>query len=160
MVAVLDDVRYRSIDEDMRARARLTLVGSDPARRPPGRIRPGPVKSRVARRYAKPVVSCRVAANRRLAVLLAALVIALGSLLFALQAALGGGAGGPLTTGAASRGAPRPAAAHAWMVRPGDTLWGVAVAVQRHGDVRPLVDRLSAQVGGQPLVVGQRLTLP
>ncbi|MGI8752634.1 MAG: LysM peptidoglycan-binding domain-containing protein [Acidimicrobiales bacterium] len=91
---------------------------------------------------------------------LAVLVAALVSVLLALQAALGGGAGGPLTTGAASAGAPRPAAAHAWMVRPGDTLWGIAVAVQPHGDVRPLVDRLSAQVGGRPLVVGQRLTLP
>lgn len=159
MVAVLADARYRSTDEDMRARPRLTVVGSDPARRPPGRIRPERVESRIAPRYAPPV-SRRVAANRRLAVVLAALVVALGSVLFALQAALGGGAGGPLTTGAASRGAPRPAAAQAWMVRPGDTLWGIAVAVHPHGDVRPLVDRLSAQVGGRPLAVGQRLTLP
>ena len=107
-----------------------------------------------------PTVSRRVAANRRRAVVLVALVLALVSLLFALRAALGGGAGGPLTIGAASAGAPQPAAAHAWQVRPGDTLWSIAVAVHPHGDVRPLVDRLSNQVGGRPLMVGQRLTLP
>ncbi|MDQ2726453.1 MAG: LysM peptidoglycan-binding domain-containing protein [Actinomycetota bacterium] len=108
----------------------------------------------------RPVVSRRVAANRRAAVLLAGFVVAVLSMLFALQAALGGGAGGPLITGAASAGAPRPAATHAWLVRPGDTLWSIAAAVHPHGDVRPLVDRLSAQVGGRPLMVDQRLTLP
>ena len=126
-----------------------------PVRRPsPAMWRPAPAVQR------PPTVSRRVAANRRRAVVLVALVLGLISLLFALRAALGGGAGGPLTIGAASAGAPRPAAAHAWQVRPGDTLWSIAVAVHPHGDVRPLVDRLSSQVGGRPLLVGQRLTLP
>ncbi len=159
MVAVLANARYRSLDEDMRVDPGLTVDGPDPgrwARRPMPSWR---IQSQVAPRYTPPMVSGRVAANRRRAVLLT-LVVALGSVLFALQAALGGGAGGPLTTGAASGGAPRPAAAHAWVVRPGDTLWGIALAVEPHGDVRPLVDRLSAQVGGRTLVVGQRLTLP
>jgi hypothetical protein len=104
-----------------------------------------------------------VAANRRRAVLLAtlaAVLVAAVCVLLALQAALGGGAGGPLTAGAASAGASRPAATRVWMVRPGDTLWTIAEAVHPRGDVRPIVDRLSAQVGGRPLMVGQRLTLP
>lgn len=82
------------------------------------------------------------------------------AILIALQAALGGGGGGPLTTAAASRGAPQPAAARAWAVRPGDTLWSIAVAIHPHGDVRPLVDHLSAEVHGQPLVVGEHIALP
>jgi nucleoid-associated protein YgaU len=109
------------------------------------------------------VISPRVAANRRRAVflvLIAAALAAAVSVLLALQAALGGGAGGPLTAGAASAGAPRPAATRVWVVRPGDTLWTIAEAVHPRGDVRPLVDRLSAQVGGRPLTVGRLLTLP
>ena len=118
----------------------------------------------------RPSVSPRVAANRRLAgallVLTLALVAVLVAVLFALQAALGGGSGGPLTVGATSTGAVQYAGAvqsassRAWVVRPGDTLWSIAVAILPHGDVRPLVDRLSAEVGGRPLLVGQHVTLP
>ncbi|MDQ6782434.1 MAG: LysM peptidoglycan-binding domain-containing protein [Actinomycetota bacterium] len=100
-----------------------------------------------------------VANRRRLAVLLASLFVAVAAM-FALEAALGGGAGGPLTAGAASAGAPRPVVARSWVVRPGDTLWRIAVAMHPGGDVRPLVDRLSSHLGGRPLLVGQRLTLP
>ena len=61
-------------------------------------------------------------------------------------------AGGPLPS--------RATAAHVWVVHPGDTLWGIAVASGDRGDVRPLVDELSAEVHGQPLQVGERITLP
>jgi hypothetical protein len=160
VVAVLADTDNRFEDEHDRVHLRPTLVGSYPVRRSAPAVSRRPAVSQRPAVSRRPAVSQRVAANRRLAVVLAALAIALVSLLFALQAALGGGAGGPLTTGAASAGAPRPAAVHAWLVRPGDTLWSIAVAVHPRGDVRPLVDRLSAQVGGRPLMVGQRLILP
>ena len=40
--------------------------------------------------------------------------------------------------------ASRPAAARMYVVRPGDTLWGIATGlVGRAGDPRPVVDRLA-----------------
>jgi hypothetical protein len=45
-------------------------------------------------------------------------------------------------------------------VRAGDTLWTIARRLQPSGDVRPLVDRLAAAVGGGPLVPGDRIPLP
>ncbi|HET9690417.1 MAG TPA: hypothetical protein VFP61_04655 [Acidimicrobiales bacterium] len=56
--------------------------------------------------------------------------------------------------------APRPVAAHTWVVRPGDTAWGIALASGATGDIRPVVDAIEAQVGGGPLVVGERISLP
>ena len=46
------------------------------------------------------------------------------------------------------------------VVRPGDTLWHIARGLQPEGDVRPLVQRLSAVRGGAPLQVGERVVLP
>jgi hypothetical protein len=54
----------------------------------------------------------------------------------------------------------RPVAARVWVVHPGDTLWSIALASGDRGDIRPLVDRLSAEVHNQPLQVGERLILP
>jgi hypothetical protein len=51
-------------------------------------------------------------------------------------------------------------AARVWVVQPGDTLWGIAHHLQPSGDIRPLVDRLSAEVHGRPLQVGQALPIP
>lgn len=52
------------------------------------------------------------------------------------------------------------ASARVWIVRPGDTLWSIALASGAKGDIRPLVDRLSKEVGGRPLQVGERIVLP
>lgn len=79
--------------------------------------------------------------------------------LLSLHGALGWVGGGPLTT-AGLPGVPQPAAARVWVVRPGDTLWGIARATGATGDLRPLVDRLSAEVGGQPLQPGEHIALP
>lgn len=75
--------------------------------------------------------------------------------------------GGPLAaTDAASAsglfGTAIPAAATSkvWVVRPGDTLWNIAVALDPHGDVRPLVDRLAAEVGDSPLYPGEEIQIP
>lgn len=74
------------------------------------------------------------------------------------QAGAAGHAGdGPL---AVPGGPAIPAAEHAWVVQPGDTLWEIARRVQPAGDIRPLVDELDAQTHGRPLEVGERLTLP
>lgn len=67
--------------------------------------------------------------------------------------------GGPLTaTGAA--GSVSPAGAAVWVVHPGDTLWSIASTVEPGADERPLVDRLSAEVGNRPLYPGEVLALP
>lgn len=53
-----------------------------------------------------------------------------------------------------------PVARASYVVRPGDTLWQIARALQPTGDVRPLVQRLAAGRAGTPLLVGERLVLP
>jgi len=66
--------------------------------------------------------------------------------------------GGPL---AASQ--PRSAAAPAtavYVVQPGDTLWTLARRAHPTGDLRPVVGRLTAALGGRALRPGQRIVLP
>jgi hypothetical protein len=57
-------------------------------------------------------------------------------------------------------GSTRSAAVQVWTVKPGDTLWSIALSVHPKGDIRPLADALSAEVHGQPLVVGEPITIP
>jgi hypothetical protein len=78
---------------------------------------------------------------------------------FGLQAALGRIGGSPLAA-AGAPGGPEPAAARIWTVRPGDTLWSIAEAVDHRGDVRPLVDRLAAELGGSLLYPGESVAIP
>ncbi|HVM02376.1 MAG TPA: LysM domain-containing protein [Acidimicrobiales bacterium] len=94
------------------------------------------------------------------------IVVALVALLALVV--LGGGAVLPGRTPLTSPG-PSPAAGvvpvapvaeTSYVVRPGDTLWGIARAAQPSGDVRPLVQWLARQRGGAPLRVGERLVLP
>jgi hypothetical protein len=67
--------------------------------------------------------------------------------------------GGPLTTTGATSG-PQAAAAQAWVVKPGDTIWSIATSLDPRGDVRPLVDRLYNEVGGAPLYPGETIPIP
>lgn len=93
------------------------------------------------------------------AALLVGIVLFLMVATLAVQAALGRTGGGPLAaTGALPGG--QLADDQAWVVRPGDTIWSIAEAVEPHGDVRPLVDRISAELGGRPLYAGERLNIP
>jgi hypothetical protein len=76
-----------------------------------------------------------------------------------LQAALGRTGAGPL----ASTGAPggsHPAAVRVWIVRPGDTLWSIAEVADPRGDVRPLVDRMAAALGGTTVYPGEAIPMP
>jgi hypothetical protein len=54
----------------------------------------------------------------------------------------------------------RTIAQRVWVVRPGDTLWSIALASGARGDIRPEVDALSSEVHGQALQVGERIVLP
>ena len=88
--------------------------------------------------------------------LLALVVLCVG---IAARAALGRIGGGPLATTGAPGGI-EPAASRVWIVRPGDTLWSIAEAVDPHGDVRPLVDRLAGEVRGTSIYPGETIALP
>ncbi|MCU4183710.1 LysM peptidoglycan-binding domain-containing protein [Acidiferrimicrobium sp. IK] len=103
-------------------------------------------------------VPTSVVYRRRRGVALAGTALLLIGFWFALQAALGGTGGGPLTATGAAVGT--PAAAKVWVVRPGDTLWSIALRSGARGDIRPVVDRLAEETGGQPLQVGERILLP
>lgn len=100
--------------------------------------------------------------RRRRAVAVLAVAVLLGG-----ATVVGAPRGHPLTpSGQAPAGGPAsvagalPVAEASYVVRPGDTLWQIARAVQPGGDVRPLVQRLAAARGGMPLRVGERLVLP
>ena len=101
-----------------------------------------------ARRRARSAVYWR----RRLLVLVAAVL-----LVIAARAALGVVGGGPLAAPEAPAG--RGGAAAVYVVQPGDTYWSIARHLQASGDVRVLVDRLSAGHAGAPLQPGERLVL-
>ncbi len=53
-----------------------------------------------------------------------------------------------------------PASQRSYVVKPGDTLWAIARAVEPRGDVRPVVDQLAKGRRGRPLRVGERIVLP
>ena len=67
--------------------------------------------------------------------------------------------------GAALGGSPlavperRPATSQS-VVQPGDSLWSIAARLEPGHDPRPVVDALSADRGGAPLVPGEVVTLP
>lgn len=93
--------------------------------------------------------------RRRAVVALCALV------LLGVGAAVGDLGETPLTSpGPAPAADLVPVAETSYVVRPGDTLWEIARALQPLGDVRPLVQWLAALRGGAPLRVGERLVLP
>jgi hypothetical protein len=87
---------------------------------------------------------------------LAVLVVCSG---IGFRTALGRIGGGPLATTGAPGGA-QTAAVRLWTVRPGDTLWSIAQAVDPNGDVRPLVDRLAAEARGTAIYPGERIAIP
>ena len=45
------------------------------------------------------------------------------------------------------------------VVQPGDTAWSIARSLHSHGDIRIVVDRLEARLGGATLQPGQRVSL-
>jgi hypothetical protein len=47
-----------------------------------------------------------------------------------------------------------------YLVRPGDTLWSIAVRIEPQADPRPLVDELAGQLHGQILQPGDVLVVP
>jgi hypothetical protein len=110
------------------------------------------------RSRARRQASTRVYRRRRLVVgvLVAVLLLAAGALLGRLG-------GGPLTapeTAPAAATAPAHAPRLIHVVQPGDTLWVIARAMQPTGDLRPLVDKLETARHGQPLRVGEVISLP
>jgi nucleoid-associated protein YgaU len=50
--------------------------------------------------------------------------------------------------------------AHVVVVRPGETLWSIAVAQDPQGNVLPLLDRLETETHDRPLQVGEQIVVP
>lgn len=97
------------------------------------------------------------ARRRRRVFLVRRLVVAAVVLLLVWAAAvsvIGGIRGG--STAAGSPGS----VASTRLVRPGDTLWGIARGLHRDGDIRDVVDRLSEFNGTDELVPGQLVEIP
>jgi hypothetical protein len=67
--------------------------------------------------------------------------------------------GGPLATTGAPGGS-QAVAVRVWIVRPGDTLWSIAEAIDPNGDVRPLVDRLASEAHGSAIYPGENIAIP
>lgn len=55
---------------------------------------------------------------------------------------------------------PSPAGQHVYVVRPGDTIWSIAVRSAHGGDPWRTVNRLETEIGGGVLQPGERLVLP
>ena len=113
----------------------------------------GPRRGPRMRTSARAVVRRR----RRVAGALAVVVLVAA----ALFAAAALSAVTPSSAGPAASSEPPlvPVVQTSYVVRPGDTLWVIARALQPSGDVRPLVDRLAALRRGTPLRVGERVEL-
>jgi hypothetical protein len=72
-----------------------------------------------------------------------------------------GGAGGrPLATSGPARAGAVIAPHELYIVQPGDTLWGIAQRLAPNADPRSVEAQLAAEVGGDTVLVGQRLVLP
>ena len=111
----------------------------------------------------RPVTSRRLSVTGRRCQLVGAFAGILGACAVWAHGAVGPGAAdrpgsGPLV--APGAGPTRPVAARVRIVQPGDTVGGIAHRLQPAGDIRPLVDRLSGQLRGGALQVGERLELP
>lgn len=150
--------------EDGLARPALALVpraGGDgdvsAGGRAAAKLVPPPVVAARRRRARRRVVARR----RRMVAAGATSLVAMLVVGMALAAGAGAPGRGPLTaTGSPVAASARPAAARVWIVRPGDTLWGIVEASGVRGDPRPIVDRLSAQRGGRPLQAGEEIVVP
>jgi hypothetical protein len=55
---------------------------------------------------------------------------------------------------------PGAVAPRAYIARPGDTIWSIAVRYSHGGDPREMVGPLEAEIGGGTLQPGDRLTVP
>ena len=142
------------------------IVTTTPARRsverttrPPLQVIPGGRKAARAhvraQRATRPLAPA-VYRRRRIGALLVLATLV-------LVAVLGVGALRSAVSAPGSSSAGRPAASvvggPVHVVQPGDTLWSIARSLHPHGDIRVVVDRLEARLGGATLQPGQRVSV-
>ncbi len=128
----------------------LAFVDTHP--RPALRLLPGGLGARPS-----PAVYRR---RRVVALVLAVafVVVAMAGLQALLRPLAGAGGGRPLS--ATEGSAPVTAGHESVLVQPGDTLWTIARELRPTGDLRPVVDDLTALNGGASLEAGQVIVLP
>jgi len=98
--------------------------------------------------------------RRRRLMVLGLLLLLVAAVLVLAQLITAGIGGGPLTTtGAAAGPGMVSAGASEYVVRPGDTLWSIAAALDPGRDERPVVDRLVHQLGGTDVYPGEVISL-
>jgi nucleoid-associated protein YgaU len=98
----------------------------------------------------------RVYLRRRL-VAGAAVVLVTAVVWMAVVGALSLVRGPAAESSSAATAAVPPAAAEAYIVQPGDTLWTIAERLDPQGDLRPVVDELADRAGSPVLQAGQRI---
>ena len=86
-------------------------------------------------------------------------MLAASALLVMLALPWGGTGGHSLAVPGAAHGGVL-LAGNEYVVRQGDTLWGIAERLAPDGDPRPLMARLETEVGGDDIRPGQVLRLP
>jgi uncharacterized protein YjeT (DUF2065 family) len=82
--------------------------------------------------------------------------------LFVLAAGLVGALSVPMSALAGTGGAPAASLTQGstYTVRPGDTLWSIALRLDPTGDPRSIVGQLAAETGSDTVVVGEQIRLP
>jgi nucleoid-associated protein YgaU len=125
---------------------------------------PAPVPVSVIRSPVVPargpgVAPSRATLRRRRAAAVGVLAVVIVVSSIGIRAALGSIGGGPLAATDAPGGV-KASAVRVWIVRPGDTLWSIAEAVDPNGDVRPLVDRLAGEARGTAIYPGETIAIP
>ena len=121
--------------------------------RHPRSPRPAPRSSADRRVPARTVDPRRIAIYRRRRAVAIAFVLLVVAAILALTFV-----GGRATADGSAPGEIRPAAVY--VVRPGDTLWDLAVALAPDRDPRVVVAALERAAGGATVHPGQRIVLP
>jgi hypothetical protein len=146
---------------------RLTVAGGSPLEREPLPFQPAPREvphpggksGSVARRRPRTFFWRRV--------LVVSLIAGLGGMVWLATGRLVSAAGAQapqsqlcMSGVLPAEGSSAGSCGQAYVARPGDTIWAIAVAYSRGGDPRPLVANLESEIGGGALQPGERLIVP
>ncbi len=131
-----------------------------PTSRPSLQVIPGgraAARAHVRAHRASRAVPAAVYRRRRVGALLVVASVALVAYLAITS--LAASVGAVTTPGGPAHAATAQTGGRVHVVQPGDTVWSIARSLHPHGDIRIVVDRLEARLGGATLQPGQRVQL-